>query len=420
MTVGEHRDYLAYLRSRGMLQLDDENGNEAEGQDYTEVGTSDQRTLLATERGPLPVSTPATKPVAPLAGRKRGLPGPPRPGRQQVAAGREAGDGDDTASDRVGDVNRLSGRGAYVAEQPSESRPLREYGWGEDRNDTLLVAVHAMQNQFQDVAEAVKAQTLVLVELKEVLKNSVALQEANSTLLTGLRTPAEQSSPSRTNTGVLSPNAGSNAPDEGQHAFELRVALGSLVEPKKLSVSALHHAGKANGRCRAKYVARPGDSGDVGCKQWCENQKDKLLFCLKHDKEHKDTWKDVASRLRGETVRYGKTIVLRFFGIPRSVSDMPDDVPWDLVVCDKERTPAKALQDCPLGSFTLPWHCNDDGLPFSTWQFEIFIAAAYHRCIERQTLRLHPYNIAFALYGVRSISAPFSLCDRVQCVVPTS
>ncbi|CAI5511688.1 unnamed protein product [Closterium sp. Naga37s-1] len=366
---------MAYLRSRGMLQLDDDNAADAEGQDYDEVGTSSQRTMPVGERG-----------------RKRGLPGPPRPGRQQVGAAREAGDGDDCVSDRVSDVNRLSGRGAYVADHPSESRPLREYGWGVDHNETLLVDVHAVQNQFHDVAEAVKAPTQVLIELKEVMKKSIALQENNSTLLQGIQTPVDQSSPSKTNTAVLSPNAGSNVPDEGQHARELRIALGSLVEPKKLSLTG--DAGLSMWPDLELVVMWTVKNGVIR-----ENQKEKLLFCLKHDQEHLDCWKDAASRLRGEITRLGKTVVFHFFGIPRSVSDMPTDVTCDQVVCDQERTPAPALADYPLGAFSLPWHCNADGVPFSTWQFEVFIASSYDRCIERQTLRLHPYSVAFALYG---------------------
>ncbi|GJP38071.1 hypothetical protein CLOM_g22517 [Closterium sp. NIES-68] len=49
------------------------------------------------------------------------------------------------------------------------------------------------------------------------------------------------------------------------------------------------------------------------------------------------------------------------------------------------------------GRFCLVWHCDGKGMPFATWKFEIFLAAALWKFVTGQELRVYPYLLAYAL-----------------------
>ncbi|CAI5461431.1 unnamed protein product [Closterium sp. Yama58-4] len=127
-------------------------------------------------------------------------------------------------------------------------------------------------------------------------------------------------------------------------------------------------------------------------------------------------WSAVSARMRGGITRISKTVLYRFLGIPRFVGGLPKEVQWKLVTCSVVRTPRDAYQEYLPDGFSMTWHCNEMGVPFSTWQFEIFIAAAYWRNLERKNLILHPYNVAFALYGAEY---PVVHHDQYRTGLPT-
>ncbi|CAI5526837.1 unnamed protein product [Closterium sp. Naga37s-1] len=189
---------------------------------------------------------------------------------------------------------------------------------------------------------------------------SLDLQQAVHATLAALQASGLPTAPFAPNNGTRSgtctgSGSGSNDTEDATHASELKRAMAAIMEPSKLS-----------SRCVAvfqKCITEGDGTGDKGLNMWpdhklvvqwsaatgavWENQKERPLYCLNHSTERSTTWSAVAARMPG--------------GITR------------------------------------------DGLPFSVDEFEIFIAAAYWRLLSRKVLRIYPYTLAFALYGVSAL-----------------
>ncbi|CAI5468029.1 unnamed protein product [Closterium sp. Yama58-4] len=342
---------------------------------------------------------------------------------------RQPAGNDDTASGRVGDVNRLSGRGAYVDGAPETPRSLRDYGWDAAEDDGIGDAVRALQSQVGDMKRALLDSNEAIKALNALVQKSLDLQQEVHSTLASLQASGLPTAPAVPNNGGGSgacggSGSGSNDTEDATHASELKRAVATIMEPARLS---------------SRYVAvflkciTEGDgTGDKGLSMWPdlklvvkwsaatgairENQKERLLYCLNHSSDHSNTWSAVAARMRGGITRVGKTVLFRFFGIPRHVADMPREVPWRVVTCTVYRIPRTAFEAYPIAGYSMPWHCNEDGLPFSTDAFEIFIAAAYWRLLQRKVLRIYPYTLAFALYGAEY---PVVHHDRNRAGLPT-
>ncbi|CAI6002920.1 unnamed protein product [Closterium sp. NIES-65] len=257
-------------------------------------------------------------------------------------------------------------------------------------------------------------------DLSALVQKSLDLQQEVHATLAALHASGLPTAPAAPNNGggggaCGGSGSGSNDTENATHASELKRAVATIMEPARLSC-----------------ITEGDGTGDKGLSMWpdhklvvkwsaatgviWENQKERLMYCLNHSTEHSNTWSAVTTRMRGGITRVGKTVLFRFFGIPRHVADMPKEVPWRVVTCTVYRIPRTAFEAYPIARYSMPWHCNEDGLPFSTDEFEIFIAAAYWRLLQRKVLRIYPYTLAFALYGAEY---PVVHHDRNRAGLPT-
>ncbi|CAI5461066.1 unnamed protein product [Closterium sp. Yama58-4] len=289
------------------------------------------------------------------------------------------------ASGRVGDVNR--GKGAYDDGAPETPRSLHDYGWEAAVDDGISDAVRALQAQFGDMKRALQDSNEAIKGLNTLVQQSLDLKREMAVTLHALQASVLPNAPVAPYNGsgrsaFGGSGSGSNDTEEASHELELKRAMASIMEPAKLSPRYM--------AVYLKCITEGDGTDDKGLSMWPahtvvvqwsaatsairEGQKEKLLYCLNHSAEHIAIWNAVAARMRGGSTRMGKTVLYRFLGIPRHVADMPK-------------------------KYSMPWLCNEDGLPFSTPEFEIFIAAAYWRLLSRKVLRIHPYTLVFAFYG---------------------
>ncbi|CAI5476449.1 unnamed protein product [Closterium sp. Yama58-4] len=259
-----------------------------------------------------------------------------------------------------------------------------------------------MKRALLDSNEAIKA-------LNALVQKSLDLQQEVHATLASLQASGLPTAPAVPNNGggggaCGGSGSGSNDTEDATHASELKRAVAAIMEPARLSGLSMW----PDLKLVVKWSAATGAIR--------ENQKERLLYCLNHSSDHSNTWSAVAARMRGGITRVGKTVLFRFLGTPRHVADMPREVPWRVVTCTVYRIPRTAFEAYPIAGYSMPWHFNEDGLPFSTDAFEIFIAAAYWRLLQRKVLRIYPYTLAFALYGAEY---PVVHHDRNRAGLPT-
>ncbi|GJP41946.1 hypothetical protein CLOM_g1560 [Closterium sp. NIES-68] len=318
---------------------------------------------------------------------------------------------DEGASVRTASLLGLGGGRHGGAEQAAAAEDMLNHEWGVGSNSVLAEAVSAMQAQLGEVMKAVSLLSQLPQLVTQIGDLSKMLTEVKSVAAEIRAAQALVRPPPATPIGQGYAEGIPGSVDDVL-ADDWNAGLAAIAKtiPKSSELS-----GKLVG-VFIQSVSVPIDGNPNSLSMWPDNEtvaanavvrqaippskEPRLAYLLKFSKAHLKTWSRVANRMRAAIIRWGKTVLFAILNIRRSVKDMPKGLNWKVVrPGGRRRSLAKAYALVKPGRFCLVWHCDGKGMPFATWQFEIFLAAALWKFVTGQELRVYPYLLAYALYG---------------------